>query len=340
MQHAFNQASAQTHHDSVRRLAAGQTIELHIIGKRLNDILSEPFTHHPLSTEPPSFTLLAWDQSAADVPLPPALWEWPKPQGPAKVALPMGCDDFRLMYHTNGDALILYHIHTHTAIMWTRDSSSLPLAWHGAPLLEILHSFYQETDQYLIHAGCVGTAQGAVILAGKGGSGKSTTSLLCLESGMSYLSDDYCLCSTGKAPLAHGLYNTGKLHRNHLVNFPELAAIAIDPLPKTEDKVIFYPHHHRPSQLATTLPIRAVLLPTIRQQTAPQIHPIAPVEALRGLAPSTLFQLPGQGSKHFQAMAALVRQVPCFRLELGSDFPAIPAEIRSLLKKLSPDSPI
>jgi hypothetical protein len=59
--------------------------------------------------------------------------------------------------------------------------------------------------------------------------------------------------------------------------------------------------------------------------------PISPVEALKALAPSTLFQLIGASQKDLRAMAELVRKVPCYRLELGTDLAAIPRAIEQLL---------
>ena len=58
---------------------------------------------------------------------------------------------------------------------------------------------------------------------------------------------------------------------------------------------------------------------------------ISAAEALRGLAPSTLFQMPADDVRAFRVMAGLVRQLPCFRLHLGLELDQIAPAVRSLL---------
>jgi hypothetical protein len=57
--------------------------------------------------------------------------------------------------------------------------------------------------------------------------------------------------------------------------------------------------------------------------------------ALAALAPSTLLGLPGSDGSAFPVMADLVRRVPCFQLELGSDLPGIAPAVRRALEAAS-----
>ena len=57
--------------------------------------------------------------------------------------------------------------------------------------------------------------------------------------------------------------------------------------------------------------------------------------ALAALAPSTIFQLPGEPGAELSAMAELVRTVPVFVLQLGTDFAQIPERIDELMRSLS-----
>ena len=74
----------------------------------------------------------------------------------------------------------------------------------------------------LVHAGAVGTRDGGVLLVGKGGSGKSTTTFTCLDSGLAYVSDDYCIIENSSIPYTHSLYSTGKLNAEDVGRFPRL----------------------------------------------------------------------------------------------------------------------
>jgi hypothetical protein len=59
--------------------------------------------------------------------------------------------------------------------------------------------------------------------------------------------------------------------------------------------------------------------------------PISAAEAFRNFAPNCAFQFPEPGRGVVDAIAALVREVPSYRLELGSDLSRVPDAILGLL---------
>ncbi len=65
-------------------------------------------------------------------------------------------------------------------------------------------------------------------------------------------------------------------------------------------------------------------LPVISGADSPQLEPASAATALRSLAPSTIFQLPGAGLGAFTTMTRLVRQVPSYTLHLGGDLKSLP----------------
>ena len=79
------------------------------------------------------------------------------------------------------------------------------------------------------------------------------------------------------------------------------------------------------------LPLRAILLPKITGAADTSVEPCNAREALAALLPSTVGQLPAAGSGDGQRMAALVRQLPAYRLHLGREIGQIPAAIQALL---------
>ena len=74
----------------------------------------------------------------------------------------------------------------------------------------------------MLHAAAVGTADGGVLIVGRGGVGKSTTALACLAAGMKYVADDYLVVQLDPEPRAFQLYGTAKLEASQLRHFPEL----------------------------------------------------------------------------------------------------------------------
>lgn len=320
---------------TVERVLAGHTLRYHIAGEALIGILQQAVEHLPLGEgEGSSFTIFAWDEKESEVPQPQAPWQWPAEGQAVELTLPQGAEDFSPLYDERRGVFGLYQQSTRTAVLCIKQADLLPTPWYGAPLFRMFHWWSQSVDLALLHAGCVGTDRGAVLLAGKGGSGKSTTSLLSLEAGLRYVSDDYCLLDlNAEEPRAHCLYNTGKLHRDHLTRFPSLTAKAVEPIVDEYEKKLIFTHQHFPNQLALSLPLRAIFLPTIVGGKTHRLVSVSPGVALRGLAPSTLFQVSGHGRHHLKVMAGLMRKLPAYRLELGTDFASIPTTIESFLNQ-------
>jgi hypothetical protein len=85
-----------------------------------------------------------------------------------------------------------------------------------------------------------------------------------------------------------------------------------------DEKAILDVHRLMPRALASSLPIRAVLVPRIRGGHA-RLRPASAGEALLALAPSTAFQMPFDGGRVMGALAAAARAVPAFALDVGDD---------------------
>ena len=59
---------------------------------------------------------------------------------------------------------------------------------------------------------------------------------------------------------------------------------------------------------------------------------ISSAEALRALAPSSIFQLPYAGAEDFTSLASTLRTLPCFQLNLTQNIAENVALIRDLLR--------
>jgi hypothetical protein len=78
-------------------------------------------------------------------------------------------------------------------------------------------------------------------------------------------------------------------------------------------------------------PLRAVAIPRIVNRGDSSIRPASRGAALAAVAPSTLLQLPGTGSRAMTMLREIVTGVGSHILEVGSDPDGIPAAIESLL---------
>jgi hypothetical protein len=219
------------------------------------------------------------------------------------------------------------------AWFWTPDANEM-LSWDwAAPLRSILHWWLGRHGVLQIHAGAVGTDNGGVLLVGRGGSGKSTTSLACLMAGLRYAGDDYVAIEPGPEPWVHSLYCSGKLESHQVDRVAGLGSAVANPERAGDEKAVVYAERVRPGASVAGFPLRAVLVPRIVAQ-APESRfvPVSAPAALAALAPSTIFQLHPPQPNALAHMAALVRAVPCFSLELGSDIDRIPDAIVRLLE--------
>ncbi|MFT7649403.1 MAG: hypothetical protein ACI8Y4_004164 [Candidatus Poriferisodalaceae bacterium] len=232
--------------------------------------------------------------------------------------------------------LAMYSAQHCRAQVWIEEPSTLPIWDHGAPFRTIFNWWLSDSGRYCIHAGAVGTSDGAVLLTGKGGSGKSTSSLACVGSELGYLSDDYCVLDVDGTPEVLSLYNTGKLNGQvDLDRQPRFARWIVNGDRLGEEKQLMYIHEHQPEAIVRRAPLRAVILPKVTGRVMPELSRITGGAALRALAPTSLFQLPGSGAQALARMAALVQRLPCYQMETGNDLAAIPATLAHLLKSLN-----
>ena len=220
------------------------------------------------------------------------------------------------------------------AVFWAPDSN-LPYWEHGSPIRTILHWWLLNQGLQLVHAAAVGTPDGGVLIGGKGGSGKSTTALTCLESNLFYIGDDYTLLGIDSGPVVHSLYNSAKLNSDQVQRLPALVPKIANPERLAEEKALLFVNEHYPSKVATQLPVRAILLPRVTGLPETRLKRVSVALALAALAPSTIFQLPRAGNEALKFLATFARGLPCFSIEVGMDLSTIPPVIEGLLAELS-----
>jgi hypothetical protein len=317
----------------------GYVIQLRFAGPALVPRIKPALEH--LATEPtssPMLTVCLWDSASTCTNMPPPPWTADTYTAHGEV---YSLDEGRIHYHDDriqmyfyaGDNVLMIDTKSAMAIFWIRDARQLPYYESGAPLRTLLHWWLSTHGRQFVHAAAVGTSEGGVLLAGKGGSGKSTTALICLNSKLVYVGDDYCLLATNPVPYVYRLYSSAKVDADNIHRLPHLAS-AISNADRLEtEKALIFLHEHCPDKVVTGFPIRALLLPRVTGRSETTLTPASPITGLKALAPSTLFQLPGAGHSAFQVMSKFVKQVPCYHLELGTDLAQIPEVILGLLPK-------
>jgi hypothetical protein len=306
---------------------AGNPLRLRLAGDALAPLIKPPLEHLVSSSRAtPALTICAWDPETTGVHPPACPWNAGDDGDQAKISVSNWDGVEFALFKGSGELNVLdrrrklgFHCVSRAAAIFS------------GPLLIQLHWWLGELGLHCIHAGAVGFKDGGALLVGKGGSGKSTSALCCLDSNLGYVADDHCLLSAGPAPYVHSLYSSGKLTASQLDQLSFLDALAESPKGIAADKTVIFLDRRARQKLLPGFPVRMVLVPRIVGGLTTTAVAISPVEALKALAPSTLFQLIGASQKDFHAMAELVKNVPCYRLELGTDLRAIAGAIERLL---------
>ncbi len=320
---AFTRVSARTSPREVQYEIAGVKISLRFFCELLAERLMPAFAHLPQFSGAPDIVVNIGDGSI--MPLTPPWSHADFLQSAADAPL----TSFRGVYISGEESVNFYDADSGVAYFWTNDVSVLPGWVVGAPLRAILHWVLSSRDIQLVHAAAVGRGDETVLLTAKSGSGKSTTALSCVLSGMTYLGDDYVGVTAGANDLvAHSLYDSAKMTPNTQKMFPEYAEGVVT-VPSVDDrKSVVYLSQIFPERVRTISSVRAILIPSIDSAAeASFLIPARKHEALRALAPTVLFQLPGAGTMLLGRLAEIVSCVPSYHLRLGSDVRAIPSVI-------------
>jgi len=191
----------------------------------------------------------------------------------------------------------------------------------------------RDLPQQPIHAGAVGRPDGGVLIAGRNGSGKSTSTLACLHSDLRFAGDHYVLVRVDPEPYVFSLYSTAKLEPHDLGRFPKLKPMVNNHGRLTSEKALIFLHDHAPGEIVRGFPLRAILLPRVTGRRDTRLERTTPAAALMALAPTTLVHLQGASQEAFGKLARLARKLPVYTLEAGTDLSQIPVVILELLEK-------
>jgi hypothetical protein len=282
----------------------------------------------------PLGTILAWDSGSTRVRIPP----FPFSAVRASTEIDgFNTARFRATYREDGlgfHALSLFDSARRIGLVWFARHDRIHWYERAEPLRAPIHWALTTDRRLLLHASAVGDTRGAVLLTGKGGSGKTTTTLSSLDIGLQFVGDNYVVLSLEDEPTAYGLYSNAKLWPETLERLPQFKPFAQTLDVSSDEKVVVDVARYRPDATITGLPIRAVVVPEITGSAKPRLIPCSGAEALLALAPTTILQLPTENGR-LAGMAELVRRVPTYTLKLADDLVSGPRVLSDLLDELA-----
>ena len=333
-----------TDHDYV---IGGGRVRFRSASPEMTRRLSRAFSHLASSPSDPELTIHLWDSSTAEgtePPLPQASHD--EPPG----AFWYYSDDhLRVGYQhgTSGDARVIgVYPHPPTPALtaldtaandawyWVADATRIPYWEQATPMVYLFDWWLRDRGVHLLHAGAVGTEDGGVLIVGKSGSGKSTTTLSALQTSLTYAGDDYVAVSTD-GPYVHSLYGSGKLMPDHVNRLPFLLPALANPDELGKEKAVVYVQEQWPRNITAGFPLRAIIVPrVVPGRVKAQLERASALAGLAALAPSTVFQMHTRGQDSLVRMRRIAQQVPSYVLEVGSDMDSIPQAILDLIEQL------
>jgi hypothetical protein len=227
---------------------------------------------------------------------------------------------------------LLCYDHSRSRLLYcTRDVAKVPWEVRSSPLLTPFGWALATRSMPLVHAGCVGRDGHGVLVAGQSGSGKSITCIGAAVAGLEYVSDDYLLVETGVHPVAHGLTCMGRVHRSDMSRVEGLERAAAGWVEADDPKAVVDLRRIARDRLRASLRPTALVLPRVAVGSETATRRVSAAEALRAMAPSSLFFLPPEDpGQAFAAMGSLTRTLPAYVLDLGGNATDAAAEVARL----------
>ncbi len=321
----------------------GRAVRLLFANDALPPLLLPALAHLVTSApEAVDLEVAIWDSASTAVPMSAPPWAEDAYLARGEIRGHDTDELVQVAYHPGSGILSMFHKVEQRALLWMANAEQCPYYEQAAPLRTILHWWSAAHGQQLVHGAAIGSENGAVLITGKGGSGKSTTALSALMAGMFYLGDDYVLCElTESSAQVFSLYNSAKIDSNTL----NLLALSAEQLLNRDgfldgtqdesdpEKGVLLVQEYRPDLVRSALPLRAIVVPQITHARETRLQPLKPIQALIALTPTTIFQLPGAQKAAMAFLRRLVLQLPCYQLQLGPDLAQTHAVIRSLIQE-------
>jgi glycosyltransferase involved in cell wall biosynthesis len=309
---------------------AGQTIGVRFANKSLMASLTLALEHLMTRKEqPPKLVIYVWEGPFPEL---EALSTPQNREGSSLWGRPRETDEILAAYSRTTGNFTMLNKKAAVGLYHVESSKKFPQSESGAPFVKIFNWWFRDQGFQLIHAGALATSKGAILLAGKGGSGKSTAALSGLASDLFYLSDDYCMVKTFP-PYVYSLFCSGKLNREDASKFPYLKGCVSSAGYPEDPKIIFFLNGVFSKKLIKHMPVRAIFLPVPAASKTSSVERTTSAAALRALAPSSLFQLPNPRREDFYDLVAFVKNLPCYVFRVGTDVSRIPEIISEFLHK-------
>ena len=182
----------------------------------------------------------------------------------------------------------------------------------------------------VLHAAAVAAGEAAIVLAGAGGSGKTTLAAGLVRNGLSFLADDAVPLSADGEVLPIRLAMSIKAGGWPIVGalFPGLAQQPVHRLGRGQCRYLWPGAAAVPDPSVAAKPVAAVVFPRYCREAAPALERLTPLSLLAGLGATGT--LPARQPAEFASLLRWAERVPAFRFVFG-DLDGAVAAVRRLI---------
>lgn len=187
---------------------------------------------------------------------------------------------------------------------------------YSHPMPELFGIWAMDNSMLMLHSACVGVNGKGILLAARGGGGKSTLAVSCLIGGLDFAGDDYILVNREGPLKAMPLYRTVALNPDMWKKLkPDMPVLRIDE--SRGGKLLLDASDH---PFREELSVQAIIYPVIAGVEEPEVVPADPGPILAKLIHSTAQQLSfSRDPEPYRIMSQRLKGIPAFEIRLSTD---------------------
>ncbi len=195
----------------------------------------------------------------------------------------------------------------------------LYLATHPLATISLME-LLERRGRYSLHAACLARDGRGVLLAGPTGAGKSTLTMALVRGGLEFLSDDVVFLDHDEGAVrVLGFPDDIGVSEDTAARFGELAGLlSVPPADGFPKRLVGMEDAFAARAIMSCEP-QALVFPDVVPGGASDLRALDPREAWLRLVPDVLLTQDAGTRSHLEALAALLAQVRCYRLESGAD---------------------
>jgi len=312
------------------------SVRLSFFDNKLSDILLPALshiTHSSAASQKPEYQIYVLDATAIRSPFPAI-------EGIANKFIFRGdIEDFsspqyQIAYLIYSKIICAIDHFNKIGIVIAQDAKRIPVFTTASPFKEIFNWIMLKNQCSLIHAAAVGNQDGAVLLTGKSGAGKSMTAIRCLFHGFDFYGDDIVGISNKNKPTVHAIFASAKVFQKDIAEITGLEKYSNWSNLKPKDKEVFFLSEDFKEQLPIQAPIKAILH-VMQSDAKATFSPTSVAKVLNVVGSTSVTLFPYSHLAHTIQLMSLFQSVPCFKFELGNQVDDIAPLLEQFLKSMS-----